>query len=659
MESLGRKLAGLAARTDFMPFSLIYEFIYQLGIWYLAFRLRAISAVRGVYLSGSAAIKDMCHGVSDVDFFIVIGSEDKDNTSARTALKAALADVIAVFPFMGPYEERRDGIVVVDDKGAADLLIFSYRRKTCLFKPLFERCGFTLRKDGEINPIEILSELNNLVARLIRGIRDQRLDAYFWKTKLRSLLVALSNQPTPHQNVDSLGLTEDERDLLLYLWKTPNFRLITDLSEKRTALAYRVFWKLIEQVIEKYQFEELPETQVPFSTVQQLPIRSRQYAIKNDSFQEIAVSNFALAGLAVLDDLPTQLGSVDLREADYHQVIHAVRETEKLDFPCNFNFNRFIVRSFGKEAGAGNVYTAPFAFTNANQGSWPIKTIVLERMVDEAKMVKSELLKRYRQFLAKSTPSEVAAEIGSEPHLMVGEDDYQVILSLLQCLRLSKLTDKSVKVYRSNDEVFAELAGEYPQYGQFIEILNQYFEALKKQEFQFFNQLPSNTFGFMVKFFLGALKEGSMPPLAELHKKLTLSLCICTKDRPKMLADLLSSVAVQTRKPDQLVLVDNSQSSQTLEVAQQFKDKLPIEYVRDMSASLPALRNKAIASSTGEIICFTDDDCVLDKNWLAAVERSFLRSEEIGAVGGIVRHLDTQSGSAAELFYQQYLGRVV
>ena len=78
-----------------------------------------------------------------------------------------------------------------------------------------------------------------------------------------------------------------------------------------------------------------------------------------------------------------------------------------------------------------------------------------------------------------------------------------------------------------------------------------------------------------------------------------------------------------------------------------------------MSASLPALRNKAIASSTGEIICFTDDDCVLDKNWLAAVERSFLRSEEIGAVGGIVRHLDTQSGSAAELFYQQYLGRVV
>jgi hypothetical protein len=658
MQSLGRKLAAFVARTDFIPFSLVYEFIYQLGIWYLSFRLRSIKAVRGIYLSGSAAVSDLCHGVSDIDFFVVISSEDKDNTSARTAMRAALADVIAIFPFMGPYEERRDGIVVVDEETTADLLIFSYRRKTCLFKKVYQRRGFALPAAAPVKPIEILSELNNLVTRLVKGMRDRRRDIYFWKSKLRSLFVALFNQPNPFRAIESLALSEDEKSLLQYLWRTPNYKLVAESSDEKSALAYGIFWKLIEQAIQTHNLDQLPETTIIYSLADRIPVKNHRYAVRDNALKPIDVKNFDLAGLAILDDLPVEVGSVDLHEADYHQVLLAVNESEKIEYPFNFNFHRFIVRSVGKKAGAGNIYTAPFAFPNADGDTLRIKAITLDRMIEQANAAKTELLKRYQEFLGKSLSS-VPPDSADEPHLMVGEDDYQVILSLLECFRLSKLTDKSIRVYKSNREVLADLSDQYPEYRPFIEMVENYFFVLEKQNFQPFNQLPSNMFGFMVKFFLGAMKETGMPPIEELNKKLSLSLCVCTKDRPAMLVELLKSVVAQTRKPDQLVIVDNSQSNETAAVAQEFKIMLPIEYVQDAHSSLPTLRNKAIAASSGEIICFTDDDCVLDKNWLAAVERSFLRSEKIGAVGGVVRHLDTQSGTAAELFYQEYLGRAV
>jgi len=46
-----------------------------------------------------------------------------------------------------------------------------------------------------------------------------------------------------------------------------------------------------------------------------------------------------------------------------------------------------------------------------------------------------------------------------------------------------------------------------------------------------------------------------------------------------------------------------------------------------------AARNLGIKNARGEIICFTDDDCIADKRWLEELVKEFT-DEGIGGVGG-------------------------
>ena len=96
-----------------------------------------------------------------------------------------------------------------------------------------------------------------------------------------------------------------------------------------------------------------------------------------------------------------------------------------------------------------------------------------------------------------------------------------------------------------------------------------------------------------------------------MHK---IALVVPTKDRPDDLRQLLLSIASQTRKPDQLIIVDGS-SPDIRYVIADFPG-LEIEYVRVYPPSLSQQRNAGMRQLKAEITLagYLDDDIVLESS---------------------------------------------
>ena len=84
------------------------------------------------------------------------------------------------------------------------------------------------------------------------------------------------------------------------------------------------------------------------------------------------------------------------------------------------------------------------------------------------------------------------------------------------------------------------------------------------------------------------------------------------------------------------------------------ENKLPISYYFLPEASIPRARNLVLEKAKNEIIAFTDDDCIVDPGWLDAVERGFLRADNIGMVGGWVKHEPAPQPSMIDTYYSLF-----
>jgi glycosyltransferase involved in cell wall biosynthesis len=89
-------------------------------------------------------------------------------------------------------------------------------------------------------------------------------------------------------------------------------------------------------------------------------------------------------------------------------------------------------------------------------------------------------------------------------------------------------------------------------------------------------------------------------------------------------------------------------------IIDRFRDRLPIRSLFLAEASIPAARNLVIEEARYDIISFIDDDCLSERGWLAAVERAFLRAENIGIVGGWVRHQPAPAPSSVDDYYRVF-----
>ncbi|WP_372785081.1 glycosyltransferase [Phenylobacterium sp.] len=127
------------------------------------------------------------------------------------------------------------------------------------------------------------------------------------------------------------------------------------------------------------------------------------------------------------------------------------------------------------------------------------------------------------------------------------------------------------------------------------------------------------------------------PRRATAPDAIDITVIICTRNRAARLRNVLQSLTELKQPPGlrwEVVVVDNGSSDNTQEVALSFRDRLSIRVIREEQAGLSNARNRGVAEARGAYICWTDDDLVLDENWLAAYAAAFKRHPEAAIFGG-------------------------
>lgn len=122
---------------------------------------------------------------------------------------------------------------------------------------------------------------------------------------------------------------------------------------------------------------------------------------------------------------------------------------------------------------------------------------------------------------------------------------------------------------------------------------------------------------------------------------LAADLVVCTRNRPVDLARLLASVAEQRPLPAAVVVVDSSDddaSGRVVAVVAAAAARWPAEIGAPRHlASLPGLprqRNVGIDATVHDIVCFLDDDVVLEPGYFLAVGAAFA-GDATGRLGGV------------------------
>ncbi|MFH1641568.1 MAG: glycosyltransferase [Nanoarchaeota archaeon] len=113
-----------------------------------------------------------------------------------------------------------------------------------------------------------------------------------------------------------------------------------------------------------------------------------------------------------------------------------------------------------------------------------------------------------------------------------------------------------------------------------------------------------------------------------------LSVIIPTRNRAKMLKNCLNSLVRQTKKSDEVLIIDNNSNDNTKDIVLSFKKKLPIKYLFEPRIGIPIARNTGIKNAHYDIIAFIDDDCSADKNWIKNMFCIYIKKPEILVVQG-------------------------
>lgn len=119
----------------------------------------------------------------------------------------------------------------------------------------------------------------------------------------------------------------------------------------------------------------------------------------------------------------------------------------------------------------------------------------------------------------------------------------------------------------------------------------------------------------------------------------TITVIICTRNRLDDFRETLASLLKQKRLPNELVVVDSSDSNSLEEYLKTVTLPVTLKYIHS-KPGLTLQRNIGVHGSRGDLICFFDDDTELTENYLANVENVFLQNGPgLGAVGGRLENL--------------------
>jgi glycosyltransferase involved in cell wall biosynthesis len=116
-----------------------------------------------------------------------------------------------------------------------------------------------------------------------------------------------------------------------------------------------------------------------------------------------------------------------------------------------------------------------------------------------------------------------------------------------------------------------------------------------------------------------------------------LTVAISTFERPDGLRRCLDALLGGKVLPAEVVIIDQSRDDSTRALIEDRQvGSVPIVYVHQQRRGLSASRNAAINHAKHPVLAFTDDDCMPDGAWVAAIESTFASASPPDAATGRV-----------------------
>lgn len=139
------------------------------------------------------------------------------------------------------------------------------------------------------------------------------------------------------------------------------------------------------------------------------------------------------------------------------------------------------------------------------------------------------------------------------------------------------------------------------------------------------------------------MSQGSFPPVALASPAPSLSVVVCTYDRPHYLRKCLQSLLAQTLTIDsyEILVVDNGTDEGKIQtILDQTAKTAEVQYVREPRTGLSYARNTGWNRARGKYIAFIDDDALATPAWLERILAVFQNVHpRPGCVGGRVAAL--------------------
>lgn len=126
------------------------------------------------------------------------------------------------------------------------------------------------------------------------------------------------------------------------------------------------------------------------------------------------------------------------------------------------------------------------------------------------------------------------------------------------------------------------------------------------------------------------------------------SVIVITYNRSDLLASSLKSILNQEYKGYELVVVDDGSIDKTKAFVKKLqRDYKNIRYFYQEHKGYSAARNLGLKKSKGDIILFTDDDCIVEKMWIKKILKRFKENPSVAAVGGSISPIENSKISWA------------
>lgn len=605
MNSVKSSLAKIVARTDYGPLRSIYRGIYLLGAHVIKLKLLKLPGIVAIYVCGSFARNQELHGASDIDLYVVVEKAYCKDQVFQSKLERIYKKTLRLFPFLGPLKERLSQVKYLNEDGFVEDPLLLFRKESNQLLPLYEKTSFSLAKPSNLPDSALpLGELAVQIVAVVNKLLVDADDLRFWKARLNVLRILL------RQTLGTDDLLSQDQSVIKLL-DTDSYHLYVRRNEKEQRRFFDIFWQGVSQIECHLQAAKSEVKIIPFEFV-------------DDCDPSLC---FNWTGNTPKDAIKIKAANLSYRQLK--ETLRAGFDPQK-DFACIFaDFVVWLDQSF-----CGTRLTSPWLF--APGGS---TTVTFIKEYSDYHMRQIEAALAELKVALFEDIAIVGRKSGREFERYL-QNDYRYISALISAYRLSCLTSAKFTVFSGPAAALRYLRRELLSQSNFLDLLIPYFDSLtdaKTSAPAVTIGLPSNFFGYLETFFHAVIGGQALPDPVDLHKRLSLSVCIITRNRPKLLSELLESLTKQTRLADEVVIVDNSDTAETKVEVDHYGQILPIRYLYSESHNIPALRNMAIAEATSEIVSFIDDDCRAEPEWLAHAERMFLRRENIGAVWGQVK----------------------